>query len=89
MVEIVIKLFDEIEEQLSKKPTPKNLKEIGEFIRAKMFRAADADENLKKNGWKLTTGTKDIYLFKGITKEIAIKEIKSLRLDDIVEVDDL
>ena len=89
MVEIVIRLFEDIEEELSKKSTPKKLKELGEFTKAKMFRAADVINILRKNGWKWTTGTKDVYLFKGISKELAVKEIKSLKVDYIVEVDDL
>lgn len=89
MVEIVVRLFEDIEEELSQKSTPSKLRYLGNLIRGRLFRAADVVEILQKNGWKWTTGTKDIYLLKGISKEFALKEIKKLKVDDIVEVEDL
>ena len=89
MVEIVIRLFEDVEAELSQKSTPKKLKELGNKIRGKLVRAAAVVEILQKKGWKWTTGTKDIYLFKGISKEFAVKEIKDLKVDDIVGVDNL
>jgi len=84
-----MRLMEEFEEELSRELTPKKVRELGDSLRAKLRRAATVIEILKKNKWKWTSGTKDIYFFKGISKEFAVKEIKNLKVDDLVEVEDL
>ena len=66
-----------LEDQVCSLELAKKLKELGEFTKAKMFRAADVINILRKNGWKWTTGTKDVYLFKGISS--FIKSVVGMR----------
>ena len=38
----------------------------------------------EKHGWKWTTGSKDLYLFKDISNAEAEKEIKKLKIDESI-----
>ena len=49
MTEIVMRLMEEFEEELSRELTPKKVRELGDSLRAKLRRAATVIEILKKN----------------------------------------
>ncbi|MBW2980682.1 hypothetical protein KY360_04675 [Candidatus Woesearchaeota archaeon] len=82
MAQICIFLLEDIEEELGlENVTTEDLRKFGDKLKKRMHKIADALKILEKHGWKWTTGAKDIFLFKDITRQEAMKEIKKLDVD--------
>lgn len=77
MVDIFVNLLEDAEHQLGLgKDTGPSLKVLGDELRERMHKLADALAVLEKKGWSWTTGAKDIYLHKAsISDEKGKKEL--------------
>lgn len=82
MAQVCIYLLEDIEEELGlENISLQDLRNFGDILNKRMHKIADALAVLEKNGWRWTTGAKDIFLFKDISRKEAEQEIKKLDID--------
>ena len=82
MAQVCIYLLEDIEEELGlENISADDLRKLGDSFNKRIHKIADALKVLEKHGWKWTTGTKDIYLFKDVSAKQAEKELKKLDID--------
>jgi hypothetical protein len=85
MAQICIFLLEDIEEELGlENISTDDIRKFGDILKTRMHKIADALKVLEKDGWKWTTGAKDIHLFKDISVKEAEKEIKKLDIDQSI-----
>ena len=90
MLRLTLQLFEEFEEELGaeKLGNTDELRDLGERISKRANIIAGLLDILEKHGWQWTTGTRDVILYKNITKEEAQKELIKLKIPEgIIEFD--
>lgn len=90
MLRASIQLLEDFEEDLGSEKIGNcdELKTWAEQIKKRVYTIANLLAVLEKNGWTWTTGSRDIILYKNITKKQAQQEIKELKIpDDIIQFD--
>ena len=88
MVEIIVKIFEDLEEELATgEQSTEDLRYLGEQAKKRLNRIADAVKILEDNGWSWSTGYKDLFLRKDVTPRRAREELKNLKIDpDIISI---
>lgn len=90
MIRANIPLFEEFEEELGseKMGNTDELRDMGKRFKGRLDVIAKLLDVLEKKGWTWTTGTRDIILYKNITKKNAEKEFAALKIPEgIIEID--
>lgn len=62
--------------------TPKDIKDLGENLKDRLCRISEIVEKLENNGWSRGAGLYNLYLHKGIKKELAGKELEKLGIGE-------
>ena len=82
MAQICIYLLEDIEEELGlENIKTDDLRKLGDKLKQRMHKIADALKVLEKHGWRWTTGAKDIHLFKDVSLQEAQAEINKIDID--------
>lgn len=71
------------------KATPQDIKDLGENLRDRLCRISEIVEKLENNGWSRGSGLYNLYLHKGIKKELARQELEKLGIEKDVRIEDL
>ncbi len=90
MLRANIQILEDFEEEMGaeKIGNSDELRAWGVTLKKKVEIIADTLDKLEKHGWKWTTGSRDIILYKNILKVDAKKEITSLKIpEDVVLFD--
>ena len=84
MADLYISLLEDAEHELGLgEDMQQDLKKLGDSIRERLYKIAELLSKLEKNGWRWTTGAKDIYLHKpGIEDAQAAKELKNASIPE-------
>lgn len=84
MLRLSIPLFMDFEEELGteKLGNVEELIEFGERFNKHINIIAKVLALLEKHGWKWTSGTRDIILYKDTTKKEAMKEFAELKIPE-------
>ena len=97
MVSVDIWLFGKPEWEIDlDKATPRDIKDLGENLKDRLCKISEIVEKLENNGWNRGAGLYDLFLYKGVKKELAIQELEKLgikenevRIEDFGEEDEL
>jgi len=83
MVTIDIWLFGKPEWEIDlDKATPQDLKDLGEDLRDRLCRVSEIVEKLENNGWSRGAGLYNLFLHKGIKKELVGEELEELGIGE-------
>lgn len=83
MATIDIWLFGKPEWEMDlDKATPQDLKDLGENLRDRLGRISEIVEKLENNGWDRGAGLYNLYLYKGIKKELVRDELEKLGIEE-------
>lgn len=83
MVSVDIWLFGKPEWEIDlDKATPRDIKDLGENLKDRLCKISEIVEKLENNGWSRGAGLYDLFLYKGINKEIAIQELEKLGIKE-------